>query len=44
MVQANNAASGVPDIGRWRELAGDMGALENRYIDGFFECALEFAG
>jgi hypothetical protein len=33
---------GVPDIGKWRELAGDMGVLENRYLNGFFEYVLGF--
>jgi hypothetical protein len=33
---------GAPDIGRWRELAGNMGPLENRYLNGFFEYALAF--
>ena len=33
---------GTPDIGRWRELTGDMGILENRYLNGFFEYALAF--
>jgi hypothetical protein len=33
---------GTPDIGRWRELTGDMGALENRYLNGFFEYILAF--
>jgi len=32
----------LPDIGSWRELAGSMGPLENRYLDGFFEYALAF--
>jgi hypothetical protein len=27
---------GSPDISRWRELTGDMGVLENRYLSGFF--------
>ncbi len=33
---------GTPDIGRWRELAGNMGLLENRYLNGFFEYVLAF--
>jgi len=33
---------GTPDIGRWRELTGDMGVLENRYLNGFFEYVLAF--
>jgi hypothetical protein len=33
---------GAPDIGRWRELTGDMGVLENRYLNGFFEYVLAF--
>lgn len=35
-------SAGTPDISRWRDLAGDMGALENRYLNGFFEYALAF--
>ena len=33
---------GTPDIGRWRELTGEMGILENRYLNGFFEYVLAF--
>jgi hypothetical protein len=33
---------GSPDIGRWRELTGDMGILESRYVNGFFEYVLAF--
>lgn len=32
----------LPDIGRWRELTGEMGVLENRYLNGFFEYVLAF--
>lgn len=38
----DSSAVGTPDIGRWRDLAGDMGVLENRYLNGFFEYALAF--
>ncbi len=37
-----NATSERPDISRWRQIAGTMGALENRYLNGFFEYALAF--
>lgn len=33
---------GSPDIGRWREVAGHIGVLENRYLNGFFEYVLAF--
>lgn len=32
----------APDIGRWREVVGNIGALENRYLNGFFEYSLAF--
>ncbi len=33
---------GAPDIGRWRERIGEIGALEGRYVNGFFEYVLAF--
>lgn len=38
----NAADKGLPDIGRWRDVTGNMGVLENRYLDGFFEYLLAF--
>lgn len=31
-----------PDVIRWREQIGEMGPVENRYVNGFFEYALAF--
>lgn len=31
-----------PDIIRWRDRIGEVGALENRYLNGFFEYTLAF--
>ena len=36
----DNGPATLPDISHWRELTGNMGILENRYLDGFFEYAL----
>jgi hypothetical protein len=33
---------GTPDIGRWRELTGDMGVLENRYLNGILRICSRF--
>jgi len=33
---------GVPDIIRWRERIGNLGILERRYLNGFFEYVLAF--
>jgi hypothetical protein len=38
----DTAPRSSPDIGHWRELTGDMGILENRYLNGFFEYVLAF--
>jgi hypothetical protein len=32
----------APSIRRWRERIGEVGALENRYVNGFFEYVLAF--
>lgn len=32
----------TPDIGRWRAMIDNLGVLENRYLNGFFEYTLAF--
>jgi hypothetical protein len=41
-INQDTAPRSSPDIGRWRELIGHMGMLENRYVNGFFEYVLAF--
>jgi hypothetical protein len=40
--EEDRRTGGMPDVGRWRRQVEQMGVLERRYLDGFFEYALSF--
>lgn len=42
MSEEDLRAGAMPDIGKWRGRIGDLGILEQRYLDGFFEYTLSF--
>ncbi len=42
MGEEDRRTGAMPDIGRWRGRIGNLGALEQRYLDGFFEYTHSF--